>query len=378
MAMSSRKMIKVNLKHGFVITLCAAVLLPTYVLGGTVEYSLTLPMSLEYENNPRLQPSNAQSVRRTRLRPDLMFMFTQNNDAFTVSLGGNIERSSNQSASADRDDQNLELGWTHRYERGEFGLTAALSEQSTRTSEFDETGVVANNNTRRTRSISANWNTALTERYTLTLSADATKVEFDTSAGSLNDYENKAINAQLGYSLSEQVETYGRLSFSRFEPVAMRRTNFRSLDLGATWSVTEQLTLDGNLGINRTSGLNSESGWQAMFDVSYETLRSDYSLSVSRSRSPSGSGIINESNQLTAGWMYRLSDKENIGLDVNYRENLSANKNETSSLSANYTRELAPAWDFRLATQYRNRDDVTSDASSTTVTATVIYKLSDF
>jgi len=378
MATSSTIMIKAMMKHTLYAGLGLLAIFPDTAIALTLQQSITLPLSLEYESNPRLASNNKESARRSTLKPDYSLMATQGNDQFFVNLGLNIERSSNQSASADREDPRLGLAWTHTYAKGQFGLTANFSEQSTRISEFEDTGLVANDNTRQTRSIGANWNTALSERYTFALNADVTKVEFDNQAGSLNDYDNKSINARLGYSVSEQLESYARVSFSRFEPASNNKTSFRSIDVGVSWAVNEQFNIDGNVGINRTSGSNSESGWQAMLDASYMTERTQTSAGISRSRSPSGSGVINESNQFTAGWTYNLSGKENLGVNFNYRENLTSNRNKTARLLASYTRALAPEWDFRLSASHRNRDDETSDASSNSFTATIIYKLSDF
>jgi len=352
--------------------------LPVNVSALTFQQSLNVPVSVEHESNPQLSPSNEVSVRRFTMNPRYSLMATQGNDQFSVNLAINAERSSNQAVSADREDPNLQFGWNHTYETGSFGATVSFSEQSTRTSEFDDTGLVSNDNTRQTHSIAANWNTALSDRYTLTLNANLTEVEFDSQAGSLNDYENKSINARLAYSVNEQVESYVNATVSRFEPSTNAKTNSRSLVVGVSWAVSEQFSIDGNVGGNKTSGASSASGWQAMFGAQYTTERTKSNASLSRSRSPSGSGVINESNQLSASWSYSLSEKENLGLDFNYRENLSSNPNETMRLSANYTRALAPEWDFRLSAAHRNRDDVTSDASSNSLTATLIYNLPDF
>lgn len=363
------------MKHTLRMGLVIVALLPVNALAVTFQQSLMLPLSIEYETNPRLSASNRESVRRSTLIPAYNLMAIQGNDQFSVNLGLNIERSTNQSASADREDPNLDLGWMHSYDTGSFGITASFSEQSTRTSEFDDTGLVANNNTRQSRSIGGNWSTALSDRYTFTLNGNVTNVEFDNTTADLNDFDNKSLSAQMGYSVNEKIESYVRAALSRFEPVTGNKSNTRSLVLGSSWEVSEQFSINGNLGVNKT---DSESGWQAMLDTNYVTTRTQTQVSLSRSRSPSSAGIVNESNQLSVGWMYDLSDKENIGLNLNYQENLSSNKSETMSLSANYTRALMPEWDFSLSVQHRNRNDEIFDVSSNSLTATIIYNLSDF
>ena len=352
--------------------------IPVSSFAATWEQSLSLPLSVDYESNPRLSETNKQSVRRTQLTPDYSLTATDGNDQFFTKLRLRIERSSDTSISSDREDPSIDLGWKHEHETGQFGLTAHFDKQSTRLSELEDTGQISNDNTRKSRSLSANWGNALSERYSLNLDANITKVSFDNAGSGLNDYRNKSVSAQLGYSLNEQTETFARLSFSRFEPVSTGTTNTKSLDVGATWTISERFNLSGSVGINDTSGASNESGWQAMLDMSYITARTRSSLGISRTRAPSSAGVVNESNQLRAGWTYNLSERNDIGVDLNWRENLSTNTSQTLRLGANFTHQLSPAWDLRVSAQRLNRDDDISDASSNTVTATLVYKLTDF
>jgi len=373
-------MIKVINKHTLTTyaLLAFSALVPVNVNAVTLQQSVSMPFSMEYETNPRLLSTNKESARRRILNPRYSLNAIQGNEEFSVDFGLNIERSSNQSASADREDPNLGLGWTHTYETGQFGLTTNFSEQSTRSSEFNDTGIVVNDNTRQTRSIGSNWNTELSDRYSLNINADVTKVEFSSITGSLNDFDNKSISAQLNYSLNENLNTFARLSLSRFEPANNSTTKFRSVDLGTDWSVSENFSLNTSVGINETGGSNGASGWQANFDATYETERSQITAGLSRSRAPSGTGIIRESNQLSAGWSYSMSDRSTLGVNFNYQENLGINASDTMLFSTNYTRTLSPDWDFRVSARYRNRDNTITEVSSSALTATIIYKLSDF
>jgi hypothetical protein len=345
----------------------------------TWQHSVTLPLSLEYETNPRLSEDNRQSVRRTILQPDYSLTGTQGTEQWFARAKLNIERSSDTSISADREDPLIDLGWVHEYETGQFGLTAHFDKRSTRLSEFEDTGLLVEDNTRRTRSLAVEWRNALSDRYSLAVNADITKVTFDEATADLNEYRNEAISAQLGYSLDEQTESFARLSLSRFDPdTASSETDFRSLAIGITRSLNNRFSISGSAGINDTSGASNESGWQAMLDMEYLTERTRSQFSLSRTRSPSGAGVINEANQVTAGWTYGLSEWADIGVDVNWRENLDANPGQTILLRANYNRQISRHWDFRLSAQHRNRDDEIINASSNSLTASLIYKLTDF
>lgn len=358
--------------------LILAVCLPATAIAATWEQALSLPVSVEYESNPRLSETDRQSVRRTLLTPDYSLTATDGTDQWFARLRLRIERSSNTAISADREDPSIDLGWNHAHETGQFGLTAHFDKKSTRLSELEDTGQLTNDNTRRSRTLSANWSNALSERYTLNLNASLNKVSFDGAGSGLNDYQDKSISAQLGYSLDAQTDTFARISLSRFEPVSGSSTKIRSLDIGATWALSERINITGSAGVNDSSGATTESGWQARFDMSYLTERSHSNLGLSRTRSPSGAGVVNESNQLQAGWRYALSERDNVGVNFNWRENLSTNTGKTLRLGANYTRQLSPSWDFRVSAQRLKRDDDVSNAFSNTLTATLVYKLTDF
>jgi len=354
-------------------------ILPANTFAMTFQQSIRLPFSVEYDSNPRLVENNERSVQRFTLAPDYSLMATKGNEQFFANLRLRLEKSSNESVSADREDPAVDLGWTHNYETGQFGITASLAEQSTRTSEFAETGQIDNDNTRQNRSFGINWSSALSARYTLSADAEIRKVTFDREATNQNEFDNEAINAQLGYSVNEQLEAFTRLSFSRFDPSNNNRdTRSKSLVVGATLTVSDTLTLSGNAGINTTSGAERDSGWQAMFSADYTTERTRSNLDISRSRDPSSSGIVRENNQFNVGFTYSLSERKSVGFDLSYRENLDDNDNETMTLSGNYTQQITPEWDFRLVASHRNRDDGSIDATSNSVTATIIYKLSDF
>jgi len=379
MATSSTIMRTSIIKHAICMTVVFTAVAPTYAFALNLEQSATLPFGIEYETNPQLVSNNRQSVKRTIFTPSYSLMATQNNDQFFANLKLNIERSSNQTASANREDPNFSTGWTHDYETGQFGIIANFSEQSTRTSEFDDNGLVTNNNnTRKTKSLGGNWSTELSDRYSLSVNLNATDVEFDGVSAGLNDYKNKSLSSQVNYSINEKVNSFARLSLSRFEPVNTSSTNFRSLDIGANWTLSENFTVSASGGVNETGGSNGASGWQADVSSVYTTERTSTTAGLSRSRSPSGEGIIRESNQLKAGWSYLLSEKANIGVNFNYRENLGVDSNDTMRISADYTRALAPEWDFKVSASHRNRDDNISDVSSNTLSATIIYKLPDF
>ena len=349
--------------------------------------SLTLPLTFEYESNPRLSVSNKQSISRVILIPDYSIMLNQGPDQWFAKASLRMERSSDQAISQDRDDPSLNLGWKHDYETGQFGVTALLNDQSTRVSEFTDSGLVSGDNTKKSRSMSVNWLNRLSDRTSLTLAGVATNVTFDgLNTTGLVNYRNESINTKLSYILSEKTEIFTQLSFSQYKPEDVNSLNSetKSIDFGLIWNANEKLNVTASAGVNETkseSNIQSTSNnksWQALLSMQYTTLRTNSHLSISRSQSPGSTGSINETNQFAAGWLYNLSEKEEIALDVRWVQNLTQNKSETKSLTAKYTRQISLSWDFSLSATHRNSDNGLFSVSSNSVMASIIYNLSDF
>ena len=108
--------------------LCLIVSSNTYAV---TQQSLTLPITLEYDSNPRFSVTNEQSVRRYSLTPEYSFSVTQGIDEWFATAGLHLEQSSDQTISQDRTDPSLKIGWTHNYETGKFEVAAFLQDQST-------------------------------------------------------------------------------------------------------------------------------------------------------------------------------------------------------------------------------------------------------
>lgn len=352
-----------------------------------IQQSFALPLMYEYESNPRFSVTDEQSINRVILVPAYSITANQDTEQWFATANLYLEQSSDQTISQDRNDPSLNIGWSHDYETGQFGVTALLNNQSTRVSEFADSGIVSGDNTRKTRSLSVNWLNTLSDKTTLTFNGNATNVTFDglVTTG-LVDYRNESINATLNYTLSEKIEIFSQLSFSRYTPEDVNSLNSetKGINLGLIWNVNEKFNMTASAGTNETKSesniqnTSNNKSWQALLNMHYTTVRTNSHLSISRSQSPGSTGSLNETNQLAAGWTYNLSEQEEISLEATWGQNLTLNKTETKSLSANYTREISLSWDFRISAIHRNRDDILTSASSNSIMASVIYSLPEF
>ena len=385
MSSSLKIALKTNVWYLTIIGSILSFSITTNTFAATVQ-SLTLPLMFEYESNPLFSPSDEQPISRVILVPNYSVRVNQGAEQWSAVASLRLEESSDEAISQNRNDPSINLGWTHDYETGQFGATALLSDQSTRVSEFTDSGLLSGDNTRKTRSWSVNWLNNLSDRTSLRFDGAVSNVMFDglNTAGLVN-YRNESIDATLNYTLSEQMEIFSQLSFSRFKPedTSSLNSETKGFNIGLTWNVNEKFNITSSVGASEIKSENNnqiskQQNWQAMLNMQYATLRTNSHLSLSRSQSPGSTGSINETNQLAAGWLYNLSEKEEIALNISWRQNLTQNKTETKSLAAIYTRQISLSWDFSLSATHRNRDDGLFSVSSNSAMVSIIYNLSDF
>ena len=352
------------------------------------QQSIILPLSFEHETNPRFSSTDEQSINRAVFVPNYSLVINKGTEQLTAAASLRMERSSDQTISEDRNDPSLNLGWQHDYETGQFGVTALIHDQSTRVSEFTDSGLVSGDNTRKTRSLSVNWLNSLSERTSLTLTGDATDVTFNGEITTgLVDYRNESMLARFGYTHNEKAETFTQFSIARYKPEDINNTTSqtKSFDVGVTLNVNERLNMTASAGINETEiesdiqNASNDNSWQASLNMQYATLRTNSHLNISRSQIPSSTGTLNETYQAAASWTYNLSERDNIAFGLNWSENLSLNKTITKDFSVNYTKAFSLSWDLRLSAVHRSRDDnITSVVSSTRVMASIIYHHPNF
>lgn len=349
----------------------------------TVQQSITVPLSAGYETNPQFSSSNNQSVSRITLNPNYSLNTVQGANQWSANANLNIVRTSKQSISQDRNDPSVNLGWIHDYETGQFSVKGLFNTQSTQISELTDSGLIEGDNTRKNQSVSASWTNSLSERTSLTLSGNKTNVSFTGLATTgLVDYENESISTGLNYVINEKLQTSITLSNSSYKPKNSSNPNSEtnSANLGITWNVAEKLNISASVGSSETQNDNTpkDGNWQASLTAQYSTLLTNSTFNLSRTQSPSSSGSVNESNQLSVNWSYALSERDNIALAFSSVKNLSINSTKSTQYSANYIRELNLSWDFQLLIEHKARDNQLTNVSSNSIMASIIYKLPDF
>ena len=102
------KTIVYSLAMGVIILLFS---ITTNTFATTVQ-SLTLPLTFEYESNPRLSSSEEQPISRVVLVPNYSLISNQGTDQWSATASVHIEQSSDDTISQNRSDPSINLGWT--------------------------------------------------------------------------------------------------------------------------------------------------------------------------------------------------------------------------------------------------------------------------
>ena len=217
----------------------------------------------------------------------------------------------------------LDLGYST--ERSQFGLITSFTTQSTQTSEETTTGLSDANGQQYRLNISPFWSYLLSERASMELSLSYDDVFYDDVEGSsLSNYRSGAISVGGRYRLTEQATLDALLGYGRFEATE-RQTDAVNAELGAGYAISETLSLNFLLGLQRSESITPESngggasrrstGPTYTLSLNKDLARGGaFTMSASRSLVPSGAGDILDTTMVNADLRYPFSERWRLRL----------------------------------------------------------------
>lgn len=313
-----------------------------------IEHSGSVTAGTAYHSNIQFLPTNADSIQLYTVRPTYRIKALDGVNEWTGEVGVQFQRSSNKEISEDREDPFGTISWLRELERGTFGLTAQYVKQTTRLLQFTETGLVAQDGTAVTRSVTADWTTQLSDRFELISQAAYEKTNFaNTDIFSANSV--LFFSGELGYKMNEKFTPFVILDATDFK--AFDRIKFQNFFVGGTYSTTPQFQIRAGAGLLHVSSSGQDEG-VGFFEVSYEKQRSLFNLIVERTAFATDTSFVNISDNLIATYNYELSDRSAVGANVAFGQNLL--NQETQSITSFYARELTPSWAMRLDASLAN------------------------
>ena len=394
--------------------LVTALLLPALlapVVGRAAEWSAEPSVKLRREYNDNLQLSiyPHESVNGSLITPALNLGVA--GPVWSVGLNAEAtQRRYSGEEGLDRDDSAFRLASLFTTERSTWQLDASRARDAAVTSEQvdSDTGAVQTLVNREADTIKPSWTWMISQISQLQLAYQQTDVSYGNnslSAG-LYDYRYRTASATLGQRLSEldQIFLYG--GYSDYQvPFTSFDSETRSLQGGITRNFSE--TTKGTLQAGRrwTESFRKSGGWECGLEVSTSggvvclyyiivpldiitkstgsvftgSLESkmestDWSISLSRSLDPSGSGGQVEQDQFKFALNKRLSPR--AGVNINGSA-LKSRRQEGTILSSDrtfydlspgvywqWTREWSVGANYRYAHVKREYENDAADSNS--------------
>ncbi len=148
-----------------------------------------------------------------------------------------------------------------------------------------------------------------------------TRVRFESNLSGLINYDQDDIDVFYGYQLTERLALSGSLGATSYDPDDVESYKGYDASLGLNYSISETLTGDLNVGLQRIDSetdlgvettSRSASGIVYGFDLSKQFERSNLSLAFSRGAVPTGSAEPLLQERLSLGYGYQFSPRLSV------------------------------------------------------------------
>lgn len=372
----------------------------------------------EYNDNINLSPLPHKAVWGTILSPSITF----SGKSETLEVSGGAQLNFNRYTGAkglDSDDRIFAFGSQYINERNTWGLNVTSRRDSTHATEQASTGNVLPRAQRNALIITPSWTHSLTDRLTLRLEYTLNNVTYDDGASiGLVDFKSKEAVASAAYLLTDTDKLTLSWAHSKSTSVGSSVSNTDEIRAGATHAFSETLQGDAQVGVRRTTStyftdvyscpggeylrkfgsvyycgiydyLGGFHGNLAqLVDPRTSTRGTSLNLGLSkkigdvdlltarlsRNISPSGRGLLIETDHLSLGYSKRFSEtlSGSINTDL-YRNRYPAIANYGSqyfTIAPSLSWQLSEWWYLDSGVQYANQK---SDGATTSVSSNLIY-----
>ena len=275
----------------------------------------------------------------------------------------NLVRSSNTQISANRANPSAKLNWQHEQERGRLNVTASYSQASTFLTEPSVIGLIPVNSTQTTRSLSANLDRQVTERFSLSVNGNYANHTYNRANGySLNNYAMKTAGLRLNYDFSQYAKPYASATVTDSRPQGRSGNKQYNAMLGLHWINSERMDWDLRAGESRVDGSNNgvltnsagttHSSWQGEVTMNYRGQRKNLSINAGRQTKASGVGAFNLVDTASAQLNYELTERTSAELRLAWSKSnyLTGNLRRTSEILLHHG--LGATWSVETYCRY--------------------------
>lgn len=357
------------------------------------EYSVKYGVSADYEynDNVRLTPDDKSSISGGQVA--LPVSFASRSERLTSSLDGTLEFSQYDDSGYDSDDQNLQGKIKYLLERGEVEGYAGYKRDSTRSYEFDDTGLVGASATRVERlDLGGSGSTFFTQRNGITGGIDYGQVDYQSPR--LQDY--RFTSGYGGWINQWNERTRLRLQgyFSRYDnddgPINVESDTF-GLQVGFDSDWSERLSasllagwakVETNYDSQQTPPPDDDStGLLLEGRLTFREERYEVEAKVINEPQPTGSGTLYARSRLDLSYLYQVSERSNFDLALilgqqSAVESAINNDRDFARIRLKLDYRITGDWYVAGTYQYsyQDREQESGDASSNAVYLSLIYQ----
>lgn len=341
--------------------------------------SVTVAVDVERISNPSLAAESPGSVTLFRVAPRLEKTWVEEQRRSVLGLGASLERSSNTSLLANRNNPSIDYRLEIGAERSLVGLRASLEEAGTRSTEFEEFGRVAVDSTQRTGILAARWRQELSPTSGLELEGLHRRVRFDTPL--LEGYRENVLSSLVDFERGEDSRYFFEGRIARLEPSgASAAANRYDLGAGIEAGVAEGFTVRANLGAARISGTGGDTAAVGGISLAYERDRVTLDLRLNKALEPSGTdGRYVDSEVLATTISYRFAETTALSVGISQARSRGETRDTGSSVFVRLRSEISQFWAMTAGAEHRRARALgTSSARGSSVVVGLIYSHPDF
>ncbi len=344
---------------------------------------LTAELGTDYAVDPALLPGNSTGVWLDKFNPSYALTRTDGPDQLKAEAGLKVVKSSNLTQSANRTDPDASLNWLRQSNVGEFGIVAKYEQLATREIP-DYASQLTIDSTRDTRTLSASWSKALSERNTLSANVADMGVNF-TGGGTYTNFTSRSGTVKFAHGLSENVVPFLSTSYVEME-LAGGGTSIHVISpmLGVNWKASEHLDSTLQVGQSREYGVSNGSALayqdpQFAAEVDYKGEKTELTLKADHLTIPSGLGGFITANHDSGILTYNLSERNTAGFELKWIRDYTITNDGYGTMETWLKHDLDALWAVKTHYIHRlhERGDIGS-ASSNVLGVSLIYSRLEF
>ncbi len=289
------------------------------------EYSFEYAVEGGYETNDNVRMTQDDELDISGARVTLPATLATRSERLTATLDGELMFSRFDEDAYDSDDQDLQGRANYLLERGEVEGYAGYKRDTTRTGEFDDTGVVGlKANRRETASFGGSGDYLITTRNGVTGGLGYRSIDYDSVL--LNDYSFLNANGGWLHQWSERSRLRLEAYWSRYENDSNTGSGAEESDSIGAWlgydvDLSEQIKGSLSAGWANVeskypagSGLDDEEfdSFLLQGDLTYIQERSRWKVTVKSEPSGSGAGNVVEHYMGSLDYQFKWTERSKI------------------------------------------------------------------